>query len=219
MEEEASFWAAELEPSQPARAVAAPQPQPQQPKLIYLYGLPAAGKNHVGELLEREFGFCFFDADEWLLPDMLASLERKEGFTPEQRDRYYRAVIERTRELFGGGGSGGGPIAVAQATFKEQHRRWVAAAFPGAELWWVVADEPRRAERLRRGGNRVDAALGAAMRKEFEAPPPAWPSPTCHCQILNSGGGDGGGDGGGAASLLEQIRVQLGLRAVAPTAE
>ena len=30
-----------------------------------MFGLPAAGKNHVGELLAAHFGYLFVDADNW----------------------------------------------------------------------------------------------------------------------------------------------------------
>ena len=52
--------------------------------IIYLFGLPGAGKNYVGEVLRDVWGLEFADADEWLLQDMRESLARKEGFTPEQ---------------------------------------------------------------------------------------------------------------------------------------
>ena len=54
--------------------------------IIYLFGLPGAGKNYVGELLRDAWGLEFADADEWLLQDMRESLARKEGFTPEQSE-------------------------------------------------------------------------------------------------------------------------------------
>ena len=30
---------------------------------LYLFGLPAAGKNYVGQVLAEEFGYTFYDGD------------------------------------------------------------------------------------------------------------------------------------------------------------
>ena len=62
--------------------------------MIYLFGLPGAGKNYVGELLRDVWGLEFADADEWLLQDMRESLARKEGFTPEQSDPHHPSTRE-----------------------------------------------------------------------------------------------------------------------------
>eukprot|EP00928_Gymnodinium_smaydae_P059186 TRINITY_DN4242_c1_g3_i1.p1 TRINITY_DN4242_c1_g3~~TRINITY_DN4242_c1_g3_i1.p1 ORF type:complete len:207 (-),score=35.97 TRINITY_DN4242_c1_g3_i1:217-837(-) len=152
------------------------------PLLIYLFGLPGAGKNFVGELLRDEWGMEFADADEWLLEDMKQSLARGEGFTPEQRDRYYTTVAARIGQLKAAvaavdqdesGGEDASPsrgLAVAQATFKAKHRQLVKTAHPEAQLWWVQAAESDRMQRLQKGGNRVDTELGRKMLADFEAP-------------------------------------------------
>ena len=149
--------------------------------LVYLFGLPGAGKNHVGELLRDGWGLEFADADEWLLDDMRDSLARGEGFTPEQRDRYYAEVASRIgalKEVAVVRGDGRG-LAVAQATFKVQHRELIKAAHTEAQVWWVRADEQERMKRLQLGGNRVDETLGAKMLADFEAP---WASGTLRKQ-------------------------------------
>ena len=192
------------------------------PLLIYLFGLPGAGKNFVGELLRDEWGLQFADADEWLLEDMKQSLARGEGFTPEQRDRYYAAVAARIAQLKTGDtqrrtANGSLPyrgLAVAQATFKAQHRRLVVAAHPEAQLWWIKATESNRMERLRKGGNRVDTKLGKKMMADFEAPQltagAADGSPThsadCHAVIESSA----------VAIVREQIEALLGPPACLP---
>ncbi len=188
------------------------------PPLIYLFGLPGAGKNFVGEMLRDEWGMQFADADEWLLEDMKQSLARGEGFTPEQRDRYYASVAARIGQLKAAvpepaadhpGGEGFLPVrglAVAQATFKAQHRRLVAAAHPEVQLWWVRAVESDRIDRLQRGGNRVDTELGRKMRADFEAPQPLpaegsrLEAVDCHAVI----------DSGAIAIVRAQIEAQLG---------
>ena len=187
------------------------------PPLVYLFGLPGAGKNYVGELLRDGWGMRFADADEWLLEDMRESLARGEGFTPAQRDRYYAAVAERIGDLKADQSSGGGPrgLAVAQATFKAQHRRLVAAAHPEARMWWIRAAEDDRMERLRKGGNRVDTELGKKMLADFEAPEQL-EEPAASSAAAGGGQAAYGGcchaviESGTAARVREQIEALLG---------
>eukprot|EP01050_Picozoa_sp_SAG11_P012903 SAG11_NODE_1467_length_4850_cov_7.452957_6_plen_214_part_00 len=182
----------------------------QPPRLISLhYALPDfrwCGRCH-SELLASHFGYRFIDADTWLLDDMVASLARHEGFTDAQRDRYYDAVVRRIGEEMLREQQrqvqqkvAPRPLAVAQATFKRRHRALVSARYPKAALWCVVTDEERRLDRLRQGGNRVDASLGKKMAANFEAPLEAEGAST-----LSNIGGD--------AELVQQIQslLRLGL--------
>ena len=68
------------------------QQQQQQQILYYLFGLPATGKSHIGRMLENN-GFQYYDADKWLPMILLESLKQGNGFTPEQRDRYYESYM------------------------------------------------------------------------------------------------------------------------------
>ena len=49
--------------------------------LIYLYGLPGAGKNFIGEVYKNKFNFYFKDADEYLPEKMKNKLKKVEHFT------------------------------------------------------------------------------------------------------------------------------------------
>ena len=161
------------------------------PPLLYLFGLPGAGKNFVGELCaaERSDALRFYDADEWLLPDMVAALAAGKGFTPGMRDRYYAEVSAQIGRLKqaelakaqaprseGAGAAATATctlrgLVVAQATFKACHRREIVAAHPEAQLWWVrTSDETTRMQRLRERGSVVDDALGKKLCADFEAP-------------------------------------------------
>eukprot|EP01049_Picozoa_sp_SAG25_P001316 SAG25_NODE_56_length_18517_cov_197.286296_7_plen_284_part_00 len=200
-------------------------------------GLPGAGKNFVGEELARiqGAGWRFLDADEWLLPDMRASLAAKQGFSPDQRERYYTHVCERVRSELPrsagpapepevqpveatktGSGTGmgkGGGLVVAQATFKAQHRRLVAAALPSALLCWVRCSEATRITRLQQrhahaaageggGGEALDPELGERMLREFEAPRRA--TRTSASAVAGEvGSGVGGGDEGSCGWMAE----------------
>lgn len=148
--------------------------------LIYLFGRAAAGKNFVGRIMAEEFGYFFYDGDQDLTDEMRAAMREGRPFTDGMRDRFYAIVIERIAEL-----RATHPLlAFGQATFKEQHRELIAAAFPDIVFVLVEAELEARMERLARGGNPVSAGYAQMIDAFFE--PPRHP----HFVIRNDGGRD-----------------------------
>lgn len=146
--------------------------------LIYLFGLPAAGKNYVGELLAEEFGFHFHDADCDLTADMHEAIRLGQPFTEAMRDRFYDVVIERIEELTAAHEN----VAVAQATFKEKHRNRILERFPEALMVLIEADEAVRIERLQRGNNLIMADYALQIARLYEPP-------ICACEVLENNDG------------------------------
>lgn len=134
--------------------------------LIYLFGLPAAGKNHVGRVLAEEFGYTFYDGDLDLTPEMRDAVREERPFTAGMRDRYYAILIDRIAELR----AGFPDLAFGQATFKEHHRQLVQSAFPDVVFVLVEASAVVRAERLSRGGNPVTVEYARRIDGLFERP-------------------------------------------------
>jgi gluconate kinase len=145
--------------------------------LIYLFGLPAAGKNFVGRVLADEFGFYFHDGDLNLTDELRQAVRDQRPFTDAMRDRYYAVLIERMVELT----ETFEYVAVGQATFKERHRQQIAARFPGVVFILVTADEDVRMERLRQGFNPVTVEYARRIVAFFE--PPQHP----HFTVVNNG--------------------------------
>jgi gluconate kinase len=146
--------------------------------LIYLFGLPAAGKNYVGEVLAEQFGFYFHDADCDLTADMHEAIRLGQPFTEAMRDRFYDVVIDRIEELTASHQN----VAVAQATFKEKHRNRILECFPQALMVLVEADEAIRIERLRRGNNLITADYARQIASFYEPP-------ECDCVVLENNDG------------------------------
>ncbi len=134
--------------------------------LIYLFGLPAAGKNYVGRVLAEEFGYTFYDGDLDLTPEMRDAVREERPFTAGMRDRYYAILIDRIAELR----AGSPDLAFGQATFKEHHRQLVQSAFPDVVFVLVEASAVVRAERLSRGGNPVTVEYARRIDGLFERP-------------------------------------------------
>lgn len=141
--------------------------------LLYVFGLPGAGKTFLGKVLEREVGYRFLEGDTWLPEDLRASLRRGEGFTPEQRDRFAQVIAERIQEARcqeSERATKARPLAVAQATFKRRHRDMIRRFHSDVQFVWVQCEEETRLSRLSLGGNLVDVDLGRRMALDFEPP-------------------------------------------------
>ena len=66
---------------------------------LYLFGLPAAGKNYVGQVLADEFGYTFYDGDLDLTDELRHAVRDGRPFTDPMRDRFYTALVERIAAL------------------------------------------------------------------------------------------------------------------------
>jgi gluconate kinase len=133
---------------------------------IYLFGLPAAGKNYVGQVLADEFGFEFYDGDRDLTPELRDAVRHQQPFTEAMRDRFYARLVERIAELrliYA-------DLAFCQATFKERHRQQIAAAFPDVVFVLVQAEEVVRMARLREGSTAVTVEYARQIASFFEPP-------------------------------------------------
>ena len=159
---------------------------------LYLFGLPAAGKNYVGEVLAEAFGYTFYDGDLDLTDELRDAVREGRPFTDPMRDRFYAALVERIAALR----RDHADLAFCQATFKERHRAQMAAAFPDVVFVLVEADEAARLARLAHGGNPVTVEYAQRIAAFFE--PPQHP----HFVIRNDGGRE---------EVVAQLRSLLAL--------
>jgi gluconokinase len=133
---------------------------------IYLFGLPAAGKNFVGQVMADDFGYVFYDGDTDLTPEMRDAVRDEIPFTNEMRDRFYARLVERIGELR----QTTHYLAFAQATFKERHRQQIATSFPDVMFVLVQADERVRMARLRESNSAVTVEYARLIASFFEPP-------------------------------------------------
>lgn len=145
---------------------------------LYLFGLPAAGKNYVGGVLADVFRFTFYDGDLDLTPEMRDAVREQRPFTDDMRDRYYDQLIDRISELR----AAHDRLAFGQATFKDRHRLKIAASYPDVRFILVEADEAVRISRLASGSSPVTVAYARRIAAFFEPPTHA------HFVITNNGG-------------------------------
>lgn len=145
--------------------------------LAILFGLSGSGKNFVGNILAKHFGYHFWDADSVLLPEMRQCIEKRELFTQKMRDDFMRVIIAKVTELK----KTYPKLAIAQALYKEKNRVQLLDALPDSKLLYIEADPAKIAERLAQGVNKlVDADYARKISQNFE------PSRLPHITITNN---------------------------------
>ena len=134
--------------------------------LMIMFGLSGSGKNFTGELLSKEFGFYFFDADTVLPQDMQNYVAEKKSFTTEMRDRFTEIIIENISCLQKEHEN----LIVAQALYKEKNREQISKAYPGAKFIHVTADAKIITARLKQRNNWIDESYAKKISQNFEEP-------------------------------------------------
>lgn len=134
--------------------------------LLILFGPPGAGKSFIGNLLEDDYDFYFYDADIDLTPKLREAIQNKQSFTQAMRDEYYSVVLDKIDTLT----SKHQNIIVAQAFAKEKNRQELLACFPQAKFIYIDADFARVNERLQKRNDWVTLDYAEKIRKIFEVP-------------------------------------------------
>ncbi|MES1240695.1 MAG: shikimate kinase [Acidobacteriota bacterium] len=142
-------------------------PLPQAPRILYLIGLAGVGKNHVGDLIGRRFGYHVYHADADLPAEMHEAVANNVLWTEEQVDGFYTRIRQSVREL----AAIHPRIVVTQATYFQRHRDLMREAFPDVELLWIVADHEVNVLRIRERKNYVTVEYFEETRHFFETPP------------------------------------------------
>ena len=158
--------------------------------IIFLFGLLGCGKNYVGKIF-AEFGFHLYDADQDLTPRMKSAIANHQVFTEQMRDEYFDIVIRKVAELQ----KNHRDLVVAQALFKNKHRRKILNAFPDAKFIWVQCAPELIRDRLTARANHIAGkSYGKLVNSHFELP-------TIPCEVLMNNDG--------REEVLEQIKSVL----------
>jgi len=67
--------------------------------IIYLYGLPAVGKNYIGKLISEKYNYYFKDGDDYLPTNMKNKLKNKIHFTLNEVREYHYIIARKLKEL------------------------------------------------------------------------------------------------------------------------
>ena len=101
--------------------------------IIYLYGLPGAGKNYIGNIISKNFNFYFKDADEYLPKYMKDKLKIQEQFTYNDVEYYHHIIAQQLINL----SSKHNNIVICQASFFQKHRNLIKSKLTNKDLYFV----------------------------------------------------------------------------------
>ena len=141
--------------------------------LIILFGLTGAGKNFVGEILEKRFGYTFWDADEALSADMKECIRTHKAWTQEMRETYINNInqtISQLKKIHPN-------LVVAQALYGEDYRLRILKQHPKNILFIQIATSPditlkRVISRFANGNSLVDEKYAKQTFVFFQMPSP-----------------------------------------------
>lgn len=134
--------------------------------LVILFGLAGSGKTFVGELMQQELGYYFWDADQALTLDMRERISKKQPFTQAMRDKFTQSVIKHIKSLR----ESYPKLVVAGALYKEKNRKMMQNQFKDAVFIQVQANLPLIIERLEAREYGIDEHYAQQIIVNFEEP-------------------------------------------------
>lgn len=92
--------------------------------VVIIFGVSGAGKTTVGELLARELGWRFYEADDFHSPDNIEKMRRGVPLTDDDRWPW----LENLRELIKRCVAGGENAIMASSALKRAYREHLRSA-------------------------------------------------------------------------------------------
>ena len=114
--------------------------------ILYLYGLPAVGKNFIGEILKKKHKFFFQDADQYLTDEMKEKLRMGQHFTIEEVEYYHEIIAYKLIQIKLKYKN----IVVSQASLFQKHRNIVKSLNPEVVFVHVAANLETILERIKK---------------------------------------------------------------------
>jgi carbohydrate kinase (thermoresistant glucokinase family) len=135
--------------------------------LAVLMGVAGVGKTTVGELVARELGLPFHDADTFHSEESRRKMAAGIPLTEPDREPWLRDLARRMRAWEAEGGA-----VVACSALRRRHRELLAGAGP-VRFVWLDADEKTIRERIvTRTGHYMPPALLDTQLETLEPPAP-----------------------------------------------
>lgn len=135
--------------------------------ILIVFGLPGTGKTYISKIIEKEFGFFFYDGDTDLTPEMKESIAKQITFTNDMRNIFFNKLLQRVKQLQKKHIN----IVLAQTFIKEKFRALFLKQFPDARFILVQTNTKLRETRLAHRTNYpLDIEYARTMCINFEKP-------------------------------------------------
>jgi gluconate kinase len=134
--------------------------------LLILFGKPGSGKNYIGRILKKEFGFFFFDGDTSLTLAMRKKIKKGAVISKTMRRHFYNRLVKKIGKLI----KLRKKIVMAQSMPIEKYRRLILKKFPDARFFLVSADLAAMKRRLRKRKHLADQNYCEKIHQLFEKP-------------------------------------------------
>jgi len=132
--------------------------------IIYLYGLPAVGKNFIGELLKERYGFYFQDADKYLPKEMKFKLQKGIHFTIDEVAHYHDIIACKILQLKIKHNN----LVITQASLFKDHRKKIKELNPLVNFILIKADLKTVLERLKKRKGLVTKEYAKDLQKYLQ---------------------------------------------------
>ena len=160
--------------------------------LIILFGPTGAGKTYIGQLMQKQLGFHFYDGDADLTAEMKLALNRMQPITDAMRDRFFERLFDSIDKL----SRRHAKLVVAQTFIKEGYRKQLLSRYPQAKF---ILIKTKPLIRYRRRQIRADYPWDETYVKKMDA---LFQAPQIPHQVLTN-------DSNGPAPLLAALQQLL----------
>lgn len=163
--------------------------------LIIVFGLPGVGKTYVSKVLEKHFGYHYYDGDQDLPETMKHAIKNQLPIDDTMRYEFFQNILTATQQLIKKYKN----LVVSQTFIKEKYRKLFLSHFPSAKFILVTSETPIREKRLlNRPDYPLDLAYAQQMIQSFDSPK----IPVT--KISN--------DSDGKESIIQQLKQKLHLK-------
>ncbi|KTD78815.1 AAA family ATPase [Legionella waltersii] len=132
--------------------------------IVFLFGLPGAGKTYLGQLLANHWSCPYWDGDEALTQEMRVAVHEERPFSEEMTRTLSNRMIESMTSL----SSSHKTFVVSQAMLLETDRELFKKLFPDIRFVYIHCDKNTMLQRVASRANFVSVSYCEKLLTAFQ---------------------------------------------------